>query len=775
MSNLQSIIEESFTQYAGAVLQSRALVDVRDCLKPSARQIFYCLYTDKFWPTKPFKKTLKAIGSAARMYIHGDSSCEGVIMRAGQPFAMRYPLIEVEGNEGNLTESGNWAAARYTSSRLNDLSMCLFEDIDKETVSIWHDNYDDTEKYPSVLPSKGFYNICNGTQGIGIGAASSIPQFNIKDVNHALEVLLLNPNASFDEIYCAPDFSTGAILLNEQQVKESLKNGQGFACKLRSVIEWDSKERCFVVTQIPYAVYTNTICGELDKILDDEANNPGIERYNDLTGVNPFIKIYLHKKANPDRVLKYLYKNTSLQSHFGINLTMLNDGRFPKVFTWKEALQAHIDHEKVIYRKGFEFDLNKIKERIHIIEGLQKAYDAIDEVIKTIKESPYAAMANLNLQKLLDIDEYQARAILNLKLSKLSRLDIQKLGEEKEDLEKQAERIQTILSTPELFNKELINGWQTIAKQYGDSRRTKILNLESEEDEVTEKKQLSLSLTNKSAIFVSETSTLYTQRRNGVGTKFKLESDEYIIENLIAENTDTLLLFTNQGNYYHIRLNNLIVDEKQYLTNFIELTTTEHVIAAAINGKKPYILFVTKNGIVKKSSFAEYNLKRNTGATAIKLDKGDEIVSVLFVTDEQLGILSHQGNFIRISTKEINSIGRVTRGVCGMKLNEGDYVVCADLIQPAENQLVTITADGYIKRTLLSEFRLTGRATKGIKAQRSNNLIGFLPLFNQEEILIVSSNAQIRLKVADIPWLGRDTQGVKAIKLSENSSIIKIS
>ena len=412
---------------------------------------------------------------------------------------------------------------------------------------------------------------------------------------------------------------------------------------------------------------------------------------------------------------------------------------------------------------------------IHIIEGLQKAYDAIDEVIKTIKESPYAGMANLNLQKLLDIDEYQARAILNLKLSKLSRLDIQKLGEEKEDLEKQAERIQTILSTPELFNKELISGWQTIAKQYGDARRTRILNLESEEDEVTEKKQLSLSLTNKSAIFVSETSTLYTQRRNGVGTKFKLESDEYIIENLIAENTDTLLLFTNQGNYYHIRLNNLIVDEKQYLTNFIELTTTEHVIAAAINGKKPYILFVTKNGIVKKSSFAEYNLKRNTGATAIKLDKGDEIVSVLFVTDEQLGILSHQGNFIRISTKEINSIGRVTRGVCGMKLNEGDYVVCADLIQPAENQLVTITADGYIKRTLLSEFRLTGRATKGIKAQRSNNLIGFLPLFNQEEILIVSSNAQIRLKVADIPWLGRDTQGVKAIKLSENSSIIKIS
>ena len=227
MSNLKQVIEESFTQYSGAVLQSRALVDVRDCLKPSARQIFYCLYTDKFLPSKPFKKTLKAIGSAARMYIHGDSSCEGVIMRAGQPFAMRYPLIEVEGNEGNLMSSGNWAAPRYTASRLSEFSVRLFNDIDKNTIKEWRDNYDDTEQYPSVLPTKGFYNIVNGTMGIGIGAASSIPQFNIKEVNHALEVLLLNPDVGFDEIYCAPDFATGALLLNEREVKEALKTGQG--------------------------------------------------------------------------------------------------------------------------------------------------------------------------------------------------------------------------------------------------------------------------------------------------------------------------------------------------------------------------------------------------------------------------------------------------------------------------------------------------------------------------------------------------------------------
>ena len=230
--------------------------------------------------------------------------------------------------------------------------------------------------------------------GIGIGAASSIPQFNIKEVNHALEVLLLNPDAGFDEIYCAPDFATGAILLNEREVKEALKTGQGSACKLRSVVEWDSSERCFIVSQIPYSVYTNTICGELEEILNDELNNPGIERFNDLTGVDPLIKIYLTKKANPNRVLKYLYKNTSLQSYFGINMTMLDDGRYPKVFGWKAALQAHIDHEKIVYRRGFEFDLAKIEKRIHILDGLLICIANIDEVVKVIKTSTSTAAAS---------------------------------------------------------------------------------------------------------------------------------------------------------------------------------------------------------------------------------------------------------------------------------------------------------------------------------------------------------------------------------------------
>jgi len=771
MSNLKQVIEESFTQYSGAVLQSRALVDVRDCLKPSARQIFYCLYTDKFLPSKPFKKTLKAIGSAARMYIHGDSSCEGVIMRAGQPFAMRYPLIEVEGNEGNLMSSGNWAAPRYTASRLSEFSVRLFNDIDKNTIKEWRDNYDDTEQYPSVLPTKGFYNIVNGTMGIGIGAASSIPQFNIKEVNHALEVLLLNPDVGFDEIYCAPDFATGALLLNEREVKEALKTGQGSACKLRSVVEWDTTERCFIVSQIPYSVYTNTICEELEAILNDDLNNPGIERFNDLTGVDPLIKIYLTKRANPDRVLKYLYKNTSLQSHFSINMTMLDDGRYPKVFGWKAALQAHIDHEKIVYRRGFEFDLAKIEKRIHILDGLLICIANIDEVVKVIKTSTSTAAASKELQTRFLLDDEQAKAVLDMKLSRLASLEVKKLEDEKEKLQIEAARIHAILESEELFNQELINGWREITQKFGDARRTQILNIENESDEPTEKKQLSLSFTNKGAVFITETSSLYSQRRNGIGTKLKLEKDEILVDNIIGENTETILFFTNKGNYYHMKMGEFTVGEKQYLANYFSVGDDETLTAAVgvnPNNAAKNIIFITKNGLIKKSKLSEYNMKRNTGAIAIKLDSNDEIVSILILEDERIGIMSKNGQFIMVATSPIKAIGRVTRGIIGMKLAAGDTVVAARVIPINTTQLFSISIDGYGKNTSINEFNVTGTNTKGVKIQKAETMCDFIPVVSQSDILINSNTTQIRIKYNDIPNLSRGAQGTKLIKLTNN-------
>lgn len=779
--DLTPIIKESFVQYSGAVLQSRALVDVRDCLKPSARQIFYCLYTDKFVHSKPFKKTLKGIGSAMRMYIHGDSSCEGVIMRAGQPFAMRYPLVEVEGSYGNLMESGNWAAPRYTASRLSDISNYLFEDIAKDTISEWRDNYDDTEQYPAVLPSKGFYNIVNGTMGIGIGMSSSIPQFNLRELNEALIKLLWNPDCSFEDIYCAPDFATGGILLNEEEVKESLKNGNGKSCKLRSVISYDNKERCLIVTEIPYSVYTNTICGELEKILESE-ENPGIDRFNDLTGSTPLIKIYLSRRANPDKVLKYLYKNTSLQYYYGINMTMLENGRYPKVFTWKEALQSYLNHEMSVYRQGFIFDLNKIKNRIHIIEGLLKAISILDEVIALIKGAADTRSASLGLQKIFGFSEEQAKAILDIKLARLAKLEINKLEKEKNDLEKERDRIENILHNEELLKKEIEKGLQETAKKFGDGRRTKILNIENQEDEPTEIRSLLINLTNQNNIFVSEISSLYSQRKGGVGNKFKLNDGEYVISTLSAESSDTVLFFSQVGNFYHYQAGAIPLEEKIPIETLFMIKSFEYIRAITSfnpRNSKRNIIFFTRNGMMKKSLLSEYNIKRAGGMRAIDLAQNDELCSIIFTDEEKVGILTEKGQFLICETKDVRPVGRITKGVKGIKLNEGDFVVSAKVITNTAKQIVSITKNGYIKRTPLSEFNVTGRYTKGGKLQKfkdeSDWLVDFLPVEDEKEVIIVSTGASIKVKLTDIALLGKNAQGSQSIKMREKDCVVGLS
>lgn len=777
--NLTPIIKESFQNYAGAVLQSRALVDVRDCLKPSARQIFYCLYTDKFLHSKPFKKTLKAIGSAMRMYIHGDSSCEGILMRAGQPFSMRYLLTEVEGSYGNLMESGNWAAPRYTASRLSELSNCLFADVEKRTINEWRDNYDDTEQYPSVLPTKGFYNIVNGTMGIGVGAASSIPQFNLREVNEALIKLLWNPDIDFNEIYCAPDFATGAVLLNEDEVKESLKNGTGSACKLRSIVSFDSSERCLIVTEIPYSVYTNTICGELEKILESD-DNPGIDRFNDLTGSTPLIKIYLKRSANPDKILKYLYKNTSLQSYYGINMTMLENGRFPRVFTWKEALQAHIDHEVVVYTQGFLFDLQKIKDRLHIIEGLLKAISIIDEVIALIKGAADTKNASRGLQQTFGFTEIQAKAILDIKLARLAHLEISKLEKEKNDLEQEKERIEAILQDENLLKKEIEIGLRNVTNKFGDERRTKILNISNENEEPTEIRQLILNFTNIGNIFISESSTLYTQKKGGVGTKFKLDKGEYVVSNRVGDNTDTVLFFSNRGNFYHLKMSELPVGEKIHTSGLISIHSYEEIRAATILSKKSekkYIIFITKKGIMKKSLISEYNIKRSGGARAIELGEDDEIVSILFTNEEPCGILTAEGNLLLTQTKDVRAIGRIAKGIRGIKLNDNDYVVSARPIPNSTKKIMSISGLGLSKKTDITEFTYTGKNTKGKKIQKiinSDFMVDFIPITTEKEILVVSSGAQLKVSLDEITNLSRGAQGSKTIKLKNNEKVISL-
>ena len=781
MAELKPIIKQSMTQYAGAVLQSRALVDVRDCLKPSARQIFFCMDKYKYTANKPFQKTMAAIGDAMKhFYIHGDSSCEGIIMRAGQPFAMRYPLVEVDGNGGTLLASGNWAAPRYTETRLSKLSAYLFADIDKDTIDDWRDNYADNEQYPAVLPTKGFYNLVNGTSGIGIGMACSVPQYNIKELNNALIHLIDNPDCDFDEIYCAPDFATGAILYNESDVKESMKNGTGFACKLRSVVEFDSKERCFIVTEIPYGVYTNTICSQLEEIVNGE-DNPGIERFNDLTGSTPLIKIYLSKKANPDKVLKYLYKNTFLQYHYGINFTMLDNGRFPRVFTWKEMLQAHIDHERIVYRRAFEFDLNKIKSRIHIIDGLLICMARIEEVVQTIRNSASTAEASTALQANFLLDEVQAKAVLDMKLSRLAHLEVKKLENERAELVSKAEAIEKILNNEELFKEEIKKGWREVADKFGDARRTKIINIAKEDEEPTEICSLQISMTNRNNLYLSEVSTLYKQKRGGVGSKAKLEAGEYVIHSEQIESNEEIAFFTHSGDFYHYPAAALPIGERIAIESLFGLSGGERIVAiSSFNKRKAEknIIFFTKNGFVKKSELSEYNLKRSGSLKAINLDSNDEIASILFIDNEDVGIMTELGNFIRITTKDIRPIGRVAKGIRGIKLNDGDAVCCAYPIGSDAQYIISVTSSGLFKKTPISEFTVQGKNTKGAKIHKltgKDHMADFVSLGSETEILVASSKSCIKLSINDVPTLSRVTQGAKAIKISETDKIIGIS
>ena len=737
MSDIKPIIEQSFNQYAGAVLQSRALIDSRDCIKPSARQILYSMHERKLVHSKPHKKTANAVGMAmADYYIHGDASCEGIIMRAGQSFSMRYPLTDVKGNAGSLIKSGNWAAMRYTESRTSALMEEMFEDIEKNTIDDWRDNYDNTKQYPGVLPSKGFYNMCNGSFGIGIGMSSSIPQFNLKEMNAALEKLLLNPDIADEEIIIMPDFATGGCLLNPSEVRESLKYGNGKSCLLRSVINYDAKENCLVVTEIPYSVYTNTINAELDAILEDE-HNPGIDRYNDLTGKTPLIKIYLNKGANPQSILKYLYKNTSLQYWYAINLTMLEDGRYPKLFTWKEALQSHIDHEKVVYRRGFEYDKQKAEDRLHIVEGLLKALANIDEVVHTIKTSSSVAAASESLQRNFVLSDIQAKAILDMKLSRLAHLEVEKLEKERQELIDTVRKLEIILTNENLFNEHIVRGWRSVAAKYGDERRTKITPLEEEEVPKVNNKDVVVLVTEANEIVVADP---FSKVNAGIKThewykkKFKCGKSCRLL--------DTIYAYGSEGRIYPID----------------PLKTTEVIEVAGLFtiDEKQYIIHVTDKGTVKKSLVSEYNGFKRSPLVG-KIRDGEKVVFVGAANDtDYLLMLGTNGKVNKVSVSEFTSTGRNTIGVKGMAVG----VVSACIA--GEEDYIACIADEKYKITACSDYIIGGKNTLGCTVAENTTSLYSIP---KKEFYLIENGVKItHFKANDYVVKGRSAQGIKTTK-----------
>lgn len=675
-TNLKDIVEDSFSQYAGAVIQSRALVDVRDCVKPSARQVYYSLYTDGFTFDKPFRKTLKAIGSTMRFYIHGDSSCEGILMRSGQPFSMRYPLVEVEGSFGNQMETGNWAAPRYTASRLSELATYLLEDTDEHCVEEWVDNYDDTEQYPRVLASKGFYNIVNGTSGIAVGVATSIPQFNIREVNNAICLLLDNPDTKFDDIYCSPDFATGGTIINAAEVKESLRKGEGRPCIIRATVSFDEKDNCLIVKELPYSVYTNTVCAEIEKVANSEDGH-GIVGITDLTGESVCIKIYLEKKTDWKDTLEYLYQNTSLQNSYSINMMMLEDGRYPKIFGWREALLSHIENEKDVYKRGYEHRLEVLRHRLKILNALIKAVQNIDEVISVIKSAESTADANQKLQSLLNIEEFQAKAILDIRLARLSKLEIAKLKEEQQTIISEGKAIKAILENENLLIQEMKKRYQLVAERFGDARRTKIV------DRVVEKPAAKAKVTKEPEKYIICLSSDYAYLKRVHPSKFR-SSDTNII-NCPCMTNQTIRIFTSLGKVYRIKPDKvkecLAADKGTAIASLLDFDVAnyEHVVSMDAGWESTDMCIFTTLGKVKRfdGSLVNGDSQSLKGIPYIKLQENDSVVSVHRIVpnvNNYFIIETLHGRFLQAQVDNLHSSGKASSGQVAIKMDAGDEI-----------------------------------------------------------------------------------------------------
>lgn len=681
----KEMFEEEFLNFAGYNLQRRALPDARDGLKWGARKLLHAQMLGKLTYDKPFKKAIKSVSQAMSFsYTHGDASAYGTFIRMAKPFAYRIPLQEANGNYGTLINPEDHSSSRYVELRGSEAAAALLKDLDKDTITEWEDTYDMEGQFPKVLPAKGFWNGVNGCISIGSGMSSSLPPLNLEEVNKALVKLLWNPTIDSDEILCYPDFPTGATILNKSEIKESLIKGRGAACKICAKIDWNDSERCFIVKQLPYSVYTNTICNEL-AVLMEEDEFCGIKEFSDFTRREPDLRIYLSKGASPKRVLEKLYKETSLQSYFSINMTVLDKGITPTVMGQRQLFEAHLTHEKEVYTRGFQFDLRKINNRLLIIDGLMKAISMIDNVVKTIKSCSDSRSANLALQKLLSITEEQAKAILDLKLSRLTHLDITKLQDERSSLEKDKDRIEAILKDDSLLKKEIEKGLLEVIKKFSDARRTTVIDYKEPAEPEQEQPKFYTYLLSTGELALRKTQT----------SRF---SKGEIINCFITTNSDYLVCFTKDGKSNIINLNDKEVGKNYPLSSDTVLVESPDTLSAC-----KYLVFFTRNGIVKRSLTSEYNFNTKRATIGIKLRDGDNVIAVHLMGEKEedySAIILSSTYQIRFSAKEIPSTGRATIGVKGITLKEGEQVQSAKLILNSDGSDIPFSVRGSTGRKL---------------------------------------------------------------------------
>lgn len=674
--NLTETLSQSFLDYAAYTIQRRAIPDVRDMLKFSTRQLLHAAWHEGVTHNKDFKKGIKLNGIATFSYCHGDSSSFGNYVRMAKPFCNNVCLMEAQGNAGTLMNPDDHAAPRYLELREAEITDILFQGLKKNAITEWEDTYDNLNKFPLVLPSIGYWNIVNPCQGIATSCATSTPGFNLREVNAAIIKLLKNPNASFNELYCVPDFPTGGYLINPGEVRQSLEQGQGKACRLRAKIDYDGKRNVLVITEVPYSVFTNTIVKQVREIIaEDEFGD--IEDITDFTGKQCLIEIRLKKGANAANVLKRLYKDTSLEYSYGINMLMLDHGRFPRIFGWKDALQAYIDHIRECKRRELEYDFNKLKARNHILDGLLTAIADIDETIHIIKSSASSAAAKAALMRHYDIDEDQAKAILDIKLARLAHLEALELESERKQNQLEIDRLSDILSHQDKLDEILISILQEVADKFGDERRTKILTIAEEPEEEIEEKEINVNI---------------------AGDKLRINPKKVAGQNISTTNLGTLVCVSSTGQLYKISMRD-VEEGKTYSVS--QLTKAADAIVGIydlsnINLNK-YWVFITKNGLIKKSPIKEYNYVGRQGTKMLKLKDDDAVIAVYLLSGDKDMISVHTSDkfYAHYSGQEIPESGKAAMGVKAINLGANQTIIKAQLNPTG--------------------LKITGRAVKGVK------------------------------------------------------------
>ncbi|MEK3988078.1 DNA gyrase subunit A [Robertmurraya sp. FSL R5-0851] len=785
--NISQEMKTSFLDYAMSVIVSRALPDVRDGLKPVHRRILYAMHDLGMHSDKPYKKSARIVGDVIGKYHpHGDSAVYETMVRMAQDFNYRYMLVDGHGNFGSV-DGDSAAAMRYTESRMSKISMELLRDINKDTID-YQDNYDGEEKEPVVLPARFPNLLVNGTTGIAVGMATNIPPHQLGEVIDGVLAVSKDPEittAELMEIIPGPDFPTGGLILGRSGIRKAYETGRGsITLRAKVVIEQKANgKEVIIVNEIPYQVNKAKLIEKIAELAREKKIDGITDLRDESDRKGMRIVIEVRKDANANVLLNNLYKQTALQTSFGINTLALVDGQ-PKVLNLKQCLVHYLDHQKVVIRRRTEFELRKAEARAHILDGLRIALDHLDAVISLIRSSQTTDIAREGLMTTFQLSEKQAQAILDMRLQRLTGLEREKIEEEYQNLVKLIAELKEILANEEKVLEIIREELTEIKERFNDNRRTEIVTggVENIEDEdLIPVENIVISLTHNGYIKRLPVSTYRAQKRGGRGIQGMGTNEDDFVEHLVTTSThDTILFFTNKGKVYRSKgyeipefsrtakgipiINLLEVDKGEWVNAIIPVS--EFV-------DDWFLFFTTKEGISKRSPLTSFANIRNNGLIALNLREEDELISVR-LTDgsKEIIIGTKNGLLIRFPETDVRSMGRTATGVKGINIDETDEVVGMEVLEE-NTEILIVTKNGYGKRTPAEEYRIQGRGGKGIKTcnitDKNGSLVAMKAVTGEEDVMLITTGGVlIRMAVSDISTMGRNTQGVRLIRLNES-------